>query len=323
MATNNAVNNGLSGSTGTGSFVGSTSPTLVTPAIGTPTSGTLTSCTGLPISTGVSGLGANVATFLGTPTSANLASAVVGTTGTVNLVFSTSPTFTTPILGTPTSGTLTNCTGLPVGSGISGLATGMATFLATPSSANLAATVTDETGTGSLVFSTSPTFTTPTLGAATATSVTFSPSTGGIIGTTTNNSANAGVVGEYISSIVLSGSSIALTSGTPSNVTSISLTAGDWDVDGTIWFLGGAATTITNLSSAVNNTSATIPGGPSDSKSVTTLALTFTGGTNANVINTGVARASIASTTSYFLVAQGAFTSTLNAYGIIRARRIR
>lgn len=63
-------------------------------------------------------------------------------------------------LGTPSSGTLTNATGLPVSTGISGLGTGVATFLATPSSANLLAAVTNETGTGVLVFGTAPTFTT-------------------------------------------------------------------------------------------------------------------------------------------------------------------
>lgn len=63
-------------------------------------------------------------------------------------------------LGTPSSGTLTNATGLPVSTGISGLGTGVATFLATPSSANLLAAVTDETGTGSLVFGTQPRITT-------------------------------------------------------------------------------------------------------------------------------------------------------------------
>ena len=62
-------------------------------------------------------------------------------------------------LGTPSSGTLTSCTGLPISTGVSGLGTGVATFLATPSSANLAAAVTDETGTGPLVFANSPTFT--------------------------------------------------------------------------------------------------------------------------------------------------------------------
>ncbi len=67
-------------------------------------------------------------------------------------------------LGTPSSGTLTSCTGLPISTGVSGLGTSVAAFLATPSSANLKTAVTDETGTGgSLVFATSPAITTPTI----------------------------------------------------------------------------------------------------------------------------------------------------------------
>ena len=88
-----------------------------------------------------------------------------------NTVLFTNATLTTPILGTPQSGTLTNCTGLAVSTGISGLGTGVATFLATPSSANLRSAVTDETGTGALVFASTPTLVTPVLGVATATSV--------------------------------------------------------------------------------------------------------------------------------------------------------
>jgi hypothetical protein len=80
-------------------------------------------------------------------------------------------TLVAPVLGTPASGALTNCTGLPVATGLSGLGAGMATFLAsvlganvatflaTPSSANLAGALTDETGSGAAVFGTAPTIT--------------------------------------------------------------------------------------------------------------------------------------------------------------------
>lgn len=143
--------------TGTGALVFATSPTLVTPALGTPSSATLTNATGLPISTGVSGLGTGIATALATPSSANLAAAITDETGTGAAVFANSPTLVTPALGTPSSATLTNATGLPISTGVSGLGTGVATALATPSSANLASAVTDETGSGALVFGTAPT----------------------------------------------------------------------------------------------------------------------------------------------------------------------
>jgi hypothetical protein len=60
--------------------------------------------------TGITSFGTGIATFLGTPSSANLAAAVTDETGTGALVFATSPTFVTPVLGTPTSGTLSTCT---------------------------------------------------------------------------------------------------------------------------------------------------------------------------------------------------------------------
>ncbi len=100
-------------------------------------------------------------------------------TGTGSVVLNTSPTLITPALGTPSSATLTNASGLPIASGVSGLGTGVASFLATPTSSNLASAISDETGSGALVFGTSPSFTTPSLGAASATSIVVPTITGG------------------------------------------------------------------------------------------------------------------------------------------------
>jgi hypothetical protein len=85
-------------------------------------------------------------------TSAELAGVLSDETGSGLAVFATSPTFTTPLLGTPTSGTLTNCTGLPI------------TGITSSTSAEFATLCSDETGSGSLVFATSPTLVTPVLG---------------------------------------------------------------------------------------------------------------------------------------------------------------
>jgi hypothetical protein len=137
--------------------------TFVAPALGTPASGVLTNATGLPVSTGISGLGTGVATALGTN---------VGSAG--------APVVNGGVLGTPSSGTLTNATGLPISTGVSGLGTGVATFLATPSSANLRAALTDEVGTGAAYF-VGGALGTPASG--TATNLTGLPLSTGVTGT--------------------------------------------------------------------------------------------------------------------------------------------
>ena len=111
--------------TGSGAVVLATSPSLVTPALGTPASGVLTNCTGLPLTAGITG----------TLAVANGGTGQTSSTGSGAVVLATSPTLTTPLLGTPTSGVFTNCTGLPMSTGV----TSPYTF--TPGAGATAATV--------------------------------------------------------------------------------------------------------------------------------------------------------------------------------------
>ena len=97
---------------------GTATPVFAVNAQGQITSVTNTTIT--PAIGNVTGLATGMLTFLQTPTSANLAATVTDETGSGALVFNTSPTFITPALGTPASGVLTNATGLPLTTGVTG-----------------------------------------------------------------------------------------------------------------------------------------------------------------------------------------------------------
>jgi hypothetical protein len=96
--------------------------TGLTPA--TATSGAVTVAGTLAVAnggTGITSFGAGIATFLGTPSSANLAAALTDETGSGSAVFATSPTLVTPNLGTPSTAVLTSATGLPLTTGVTGI----------------------------------------------------------------------------------------------------------------------------------------------------------------------------------------------------------
>lgn len=245
-------------------------------------------------------------------TSAQLLGVISDETGSGSLVFGTSPSLTTPTISTPTiaNGTMsgTSITASP----ISGAAGSFTTLGATGALS----------GAGFTNYFASP----PAIGGTAANTGAFttlsasgliSPSsTVGIKGTATNDSAQAGSIGEYVSSVV---GAAGLTTGTPTNLTSISLTAGDWDVTGSARFSPAGSTTVSTVSVAVTTTSATL-GGPG---TTTTFAGSLTTG-QPQIMNAPLLRLSLASTTTVFLVVNAGFAvSTLTSDGIIRARRVR
>jgi hypothetical protein len=145
------------------------------------------------------------------------------------------------------------------------------------------------------------------------------PAAGQVPGTATNDNASAGNVGEIISGVLTSGSAVSLTNATPANITSISLTAGDWDINGVIDYVPTGATT-SDFISGSSSTSATFGG--QDTSVGLPLVSTALSTTLGHPIPT--TRFSLSTTTTIYLVGQANFSvGTAAAYGTIRARRMR
>lgn len=157
----------------------------------------------------------------------------------------------------------------------------------------------------------------------TATASLFS---GPTVGVTNGSSASAGNVGEYLTSSVLSGSAVGLTSNTVSNITSLALTPGDWNVWAQVDFNGNASTTVNNLVGALSLTSTTVPidnvnGGYSQIPAYGQTPFNYT---QPLVLTLPAERVSLSVTTTEYLNAFSVFgTSTEAAYGGIYARRVR
>lgn len=143
---------------------------------------------------------------------------------------------------------------------------------------------------------------------------------GGLIGVGNNTAASAGQVGEYVESKVAFGSAVSVANATPTNVTSISLTAGDWDVEGHVnfSFSGGSGVNI-GARASVSQTSAT------ESTDGTEVYNDQTGAV-AKIFGATVTRKRVAlnGTTTVYLVGYAGYgAGAVTGFGFISARRVR
>lgn len=153
-----------------------------------------------------------------------------------------------------------------------------------------------------------------------------------IKGTSTNDLALSGDVGEYLEANLLTASAVSVTTATPVNITSVVLTPGDWDVDAIVDFVPAATTSVTQWNVSVSNTTATLQSqAPSTSAAInigpfatTTINQAAQVPAAEVTISGATVRVSVSANTTIYLVAQAAFTvSTMTAYGSLRARRVR
>ncbi|MBR8460789.1 hypothetical protein KDW07_26980 [Burkholderia dolosa] len=227
-------------------------------------------------------------------------------------------------------------TGFTCANSIALTSAGLNQFAAT-TSAQLAGVVSDETGSGALVFGTSPTITSPTItggsinnapiGATTASTGRFTTitatgaitpsSTAGIVGTALGDDANAGSMGEFINPAATTGTS--LTSGTAANAASMALAAGDYEVECSAQFNPSGSTAISREQVSISTTSG-VTGGLGAKQ---LLQIQFTTGLQ-NILSTPRVRIKQSSPATVYCVAEAAFTGgTMTVDGFIRARRPR
>lgn len=145
-------------------------------------------------------------------------------------------------------------------------------------------------------------------------------STCAIVGTTTNNNAITGNIGET-QKVKITASVNPPSTGTAYNLTSVTLTAGNWEIEGQITYVANSGTpTITDMFAAINTTSATIPAIPDYAEMYITSTLAAGNGIT---INAPKQEVKIASTTTYYMVGNCSYTGAIGSYGYILATRIR
>jgi hypothetical protein len=219
-------------------------------------------------------------------------------------------TFTQSIIASAgVTGNATTATTLATGRtiAISGAVTGTATSF--DGSANI---------TIPAVIASGATITSPVL-AGTATGLLTSTV---IQGVTDGVAAVSGIVGQVVQSTLAVASAVSLTTATAATVTSISLPAGEWYVNGQVDYRAAATTSITILTQGISTTAATLGAQDTFSRNVST-AFVPTASNDVGLPIRGQAL-SLTATTTVYLVANATFTlNTLSAYGTIQARRVR
>lgn len=264
-------------------------------ALGTPASITLTNGTGLPINGGVSGLGTGVATLLG-----GSASGTGGPAGT------TSPAFVTPTLGAATATTINKLT-------LTAPASAATLTIANGKTATISNTLTfTGTDSSSIAFGTGGTI--GPVGYAVA---------GQIPGDTSGASASSPNVGQLISSNIPLGSAVAATTATAINITSITITPGDWDCWGNVASSLAGTTVPTLFVGAISTGSATLPTAPNSGSYFQISGVTFAAGSN-ELFPVGRIRIATSGTVIVYLVGRLDFTtSTASLYGYLGCSRAR